>query len=254
MSHYFGDYTAEDLSGADDAESVQLGMQEDDAHVRAAEAKRDAQDADFSASQESASSSSSASSSQYSTGSSSSSQESTDNPSEERSLPRVQNAYGNWEDEWFSSQGSDDGHINTTLSKPEDHGVIADSDAEMRSDSATVVMRTEATDSESSSDDSASGSASIANGKLNGMKLYRIAMVYKEWLGPDNGLLVVPSNWLWIVQVLYGLTQAEATAAKDFIKGHLNDLFRAKRSGPKEWRRIESLAAREWQMFLDNTR
>ncbi|KAL7285386.1 hypothetical protein ACG7TL_000481 [Trametes sanguinea] len=96
----------------------------------------------------------------------------------------------------------------------------------------------------------------LANGKLDGEKLCKIAQVYKarRATGPQEAFQMIPSDWDFIVKVLYGLTEEEMKATKAFLRANLTTLFRAKYFKPTHWAKAEEEARRTWHIYLEEVR
>ncbi|KAI9065829.1 hypothetical protein FKP32DRAFT_1590156 [Trametes sanguinea] len=130
-----------------------------------------------------------------------------------------------------------------------------DDDADANGDRAATASPMVWED-EPSSQPSQSQENIIANGKLDGEKLCRIAQVYKEWraTGKDEAFQYIPPQWRWIVQVLYGLTEEELKATILFCHANLKTLFRTPHFEPKHWAKAEEEAGRTWHIYLEKVR
>ncbi|KAI0651956.1 hypothetical protein C8Q79DRAFT_69193 [Trametes meyenii] len=185
-------YTAEDLAGEDERTFVEDAIDDDDAYVSATEDKRDAEDADFTSSQESAASS-------YQTSS--------------------------------QPSGAD-----------EDDG---DSDQTVQPGSSQRSIWTASQSSQSSRGDAPVPDV-FANGRLNGERLYRIAMVC-----PGTG----PLHWLRFVRILYGLDEDNAMAAYHFVRRYCGHGSRSRaKLTESDWADMEAKAKSEWEDLLAKVR
>ncbi|KAI0655182.1 hypothetical protein C8Q70DRAFT_1057830 [Cubamyces menziesii] len=87
----------------------------------------------------------------------------------------------------------------------------------------------------------------IADGKLDGRRLCRIAQVYKEWHARDSGFGGIPPEWRRVVRILYGLDEAEENAAYGFVKEHHKSICPLYESTPAQWSLAHGLAQEEWE-------
>ncbi|KAH9898296.1 hypothetical protein C8Q73DRAFT_394103 [Cubamyces lactineus] len=204
-----------------DVESIfgsQFGSQErdimeevfhgDDEHVKAVGAKQDAEDEDFVCSQ--SSSSSYSSSSQGSV--------------------------------WTSSQSSSQGSTDDTLEP------VMEEESDSEQDD-TVTMIDQSSDQEQlAPQKTIPDGGRIADGRLDGRRLCRIAQVLKESRAGDYAFGGVPPEWRRVVRILYGLDEFEEHFAYDFVKKHLKEICPSSQSTPAQWALAHRLAQAEWEV------
>ncbi|CDO71655.1 hypothetical protein BN946_scf184911.g126 [Trametes cinnabarina] len=213
------EYTAEDLANPDEAAYVENALVVDDAHISAAELKRDQADEDFTASQ---------------------SQASTEPDSQA------------WEELFPSSQGS---QFHFSQAQSQDDCSFSDDGMDENARSATVVMDNAEDDGDepSSQRPAHDTKGGLAGGKLNGETLWNIAIVWKDWK-VENGFKYTMNmtNIIWVIRVLLKLTTLDAEKAMAFVRRHYTSKKGLLRSElldhptQRAYAAVEAAALEEW--------
>ncbi|KAI0328477.1 hypothetical protein GY45DRAFT_1372295 [Cubamyces sp. BRFM 1775] len=200
------------MYGSQERAMLEDSYEEDDEKVHTVEAKQDAEDEDFVCSQSSST-----------TDSYSSSQGSV----------------------WTCSQSSSQGSAYESLESVAEEESSYDQD-----DTATMIDESSDREDQLASQKTIPNGGLIADGKLNGRRLCRIAQVLKESRAPDTGFGGVPPGWRRVVKILYGLNEYEEKAAYGFVKRHVKELCPLYESTPAHWTLAHSLAQEEWEEWV----